>query len=154
MLPLQRHTGPPRESPLLRWRVRMRALELDERLAAGENPIGSPELELRTLQLCTAESRWMLARALRRLVNDAEGNESSARLSVRLRRPILRSARASLRELADVLEDPEVNAICGIARASWLLGSGNSPLYTKQGVRLLTEIEETIDVLWKSADGA
>jgi hypothetical protein len=133
---------------MLRLRVWLRTLELDMDLAAGVAPACSAELELRTLQLCTATTRLTLARTLRKLVHDSEGTRPPVTRALRLRPTTLAVARDALLELADTLEDPQANAVIGVAHASWLITDCASPLYTKSVVRLVPEIETAIDALY------
>ena len=133
---------------MLRLRVWLRTLALDIDLAAGVAPACSAELELRTLQLCTASTRGTLARTLRKLVHDSEGTRPPVTRALRLRPATLAVARDALLELADTLEDPQANAVTGVARTSWLIADCTSPLYTKSTVRLMPEIETAIEALW------
>ena len=148
LLQRQRSKAAHRKPSMLRARVWLRSLELDRDLAAGVDPAHSDELELRTLQLCTAATRQTLARMARRLVDESEGPRPPVPLALRLRPSALAVGRDALLELADTLEDPQANAVAGVARASWLLTDGTGPLYTTPAFMLVGEIEMAIDALW------
>src|SRR3712207_6370095 len=60
-----------REPLLVRLRVRIRSIELDEQIAAGVDPNTSRELRLRTLQLASSRSRDGLAEGVDRVLEEA-----------------------------------------------------------------------------------
>jgi hypothetical protein len=84
---------------------------------------------------------------VRALIDESERPRPSATLALRLRPTALVAARDALVELADTLEDPQANAVTGVARTSWLLTDGRSPLYTAPAARVVPEIESATDAL-------
>jgi hypothetical protein len=120
----------PATRTLHRLSVRLRRRGLDRELAAGVNPAGSPDLELRAWQLVQHSSRRRVARGLRRAVRDAQNHRLNELSSVV---PIPRQAvtqwSQGLLDVADAIEQSDCVSACGIALALELLTDGTGPLY-------------------------
>jgi hypothetical protein len=115
-----------RPSLMLRFRVRFKRRRLDEQLADGADPTGSPELSLRTAQLRSSEVRTRLARALEKKLAMAY---EPILLSIRLQphRYEIRACREEIHELAERLRDNEPVEVRGMAMTARLLTPGASP---------------------------
>jgi hypothetical protein len=112
-----------------RLAARVRARRLDRALAGGTPPEASAALALRAQQLTEPESRGSIARALRRILRDAQQGSRPALGRVMPSRARVRAAREELSRLADTLEDPGPVDAVGVAQALLLLTDGTGPLY-------------------------
>jgi hypothetical protein len=115
---------------LHRLSVRLRRRGLDRQLAAGVDPVTSPDLELRAWQLVQHSSRLRVARGLRRTVREAQNHRRDELSSVV---PIPAQAvtqwSQGLLGVADAIEQSDRVSACGIALALELLTDGTGPLY-------------------------
>jgi len=125
-------------SALLRLRVWLNAHDLDRRLADGCRPVGSAQLELRTLQLASARCRWSLAAALVSRVAESRRPIDPRSAITPLRRSAVLAAGDDLLCLAGALTHPGFNDVRGVALASCLLRDPQSPLYMGSYGSLLT----------------
>jgi hypothetical protein len=112
--------------------TKLRAADLDRRLAAGADPMQSDELSLRAGQLGSAGTRSRLAAALREAVAVANGRHAPL-ISTRLQRPGIRENEDQLLALADRLGDGEPLGIEGIAKTARLVDDHSSPMYRAGG---------------------
>lgn len=114
------------------WRtrlgVRLHSRRLDRALAAGASPDASAALSLRACTLIGETERRRLARALRRLVKDAERPlpPLSSQAPICWRK-VLKSQRTLSRFAERLISDEPVDAR-GVARVSVLL-DGDGPVY-------------------------
>jgi hypothetical protein len=109
------------------WRAR----RLDRALAEGVPPETNAALALRAQRLTEPERRWSIARALRRIVRDAETDQRprTALGRVMPNACAVQEAREGLLSLADTLDDPGPVAAHGVAQAWLLVTDGTGPLY-------------------------
>ncbi len=132
----------------LRFRVRLHRGRLDRELADGLAPEAFLDRALRASQLADPAMRRRTARALRRLVRDAElpavGRLCSA---VPLNRRSVLSWREALLGLAERLENPAPLNPCGVARTVVLLSDGAGPLYNPAAGHAME------NAVWWVADG-
>ena len=132
----------------LRVRVWWRTNELDRALASGQQPAGSPQLELRVQQLASVRVRWGLAHRVQRLVATAERPPGAQTLSALSSASPVIAAREALLDLADALTDPACTSVRGVARVSCLVCDGdNSPLHRARGEVLRRVAYEAIAML-------
>jgi hypothetical protein len=124
------------------WRSR-----LNNEIATGCDPAGSPERALRSRQLCTAASRTRAARALRAAVAETERRRGGINVAIPVSRRAVAEWREGLLGLADALEFSQPVNPCGIARAYELVTDGASPLYNRAAAHSLGEW------LWWISDG-
>jgi hypothetical protein len=119
------------QRPRLRDRLaaRLRPRRLDRALAGGTPPEASAALALRAQQLTEPDSRGSIARALRRIIREAQQGYRPALGRVMPTRARVRAAREELSRLADTLEEPGPVAAGGVAQALLLLTDGTGPLY-------------------------
>jgi hypothetical protein len=115
---------------LERIEAHLHADRLDEQLASGALPESSPLLELRAVQICRPSQRRLLARSVRRLLEDADAPDES----IFARRPLallarVRRARTELMALLDRLEHAGPVSARGVAAVRLLLSDGTGPLY-------------------------
>jgi hypothetical protein len=112
-----------------RLRAHVCARRLDRALAAGIPPDSRADLSVRAHGLIGSRERLALARALARLIADAEPSARAMRFSVPIcRRKVLRSRHALL-ELIDRLRSDEPVDARGLAQIRLLLSDGAGPLY-------------------------
>ena len=120
-----------RAGPLLRMRVVLRRLRLDRALVSGADPVGSPELELRSQQLQRPRTRERLASAMHRLLviafDDPRRHVGPARVPFRHQR--VRPNAERFEALAETLRAPGPHTVKGLAMASNLLEDGRGELY-------------------------
>lgn len=132
----------------LRIRVKLRHHRLDRELADGCAPDSSDDRALRAGQLVDVGTRRKHARALRRIVAEAEAPRAT-RLGAGV--PICRDAVIESREgllgLADRLGQPAALNPCGVARLLALLEDGSGPLFNSGAERSLG------NALWWIVDG-
>jgi hypothetical protein len=128
--------------------LRLRAHELDRRLAAGAGPDSSALLSLRAQELQSLVHRRLLGAGLRRRLAVSNLSPHPFDRQVPLARAEIRRSGALVDELAAILEATDPADTRGIARASLLLREGNSPLYVKHGsVSLDVALREAIDAM-------
>src|SRR5919204_3403878 len=111
-----------------RMAARLRAFELDRRLAAGESEDRDPRLAERARVLTGAKTRERLAQALREVVSAAE-DPRVATGGVPLARAEVRAASHQLRLLAGGLQAPGPVHARGVAETQLLLTDGSGPIY-------------------------
>lgn len=128
--------------------ARLRAEELDRRLAEGVSPDSSAVVSLRARRLIATTERRKLARQLRVIVRVAARPRNRLDPHLRLaRRQILR-ARETFEVLADKLERPSPVDPRGVARVHVLLRDGEGPLYNEAHVDMLELLlEQVLDAL-------
>ncbi len=120
-----------RNRPMARVRARMWALHADRALAAGISPDSSARLSLRAHELIGCPTRAELARAIRRLLNDANHRVRPRSFSVPICRAKVWRSRDTLQALADrLLGDGPLDAR-GLAQIRLLLSDGAGPLYAR-----------------------
>jgi hypothetical protein len=108
--------------------TRMPSFELDRLLAHGAVP-DRPELARRAAKLSTLGSRRKLAKAVERLVKEAERPQRPRCYApARLNRAEVLRARAELAALAGLLRSERCDPLAA-ATASWLLRHPDGPLY-------------------------
>jgi hypothetical protein len=145
-----------RRRPTLRVRLRARwsAPELDERLAAGADPLGSAELALRSEQLVEPSRRAALARSIELVVEAADGRSSPVPGPTILRRTPITKNRAALLTLAERLKSKGLQCLPGLAMADRLVRFGDSPLYVAlDEAQLRYRIDEILAALDPNWDG-
>jgi hypothetical protein len=111
----------------------LRQVRLDDKLAAGADPVATRELALRAGQLTSPRRRARFARSLRRAIEAAELSPA-ARLpgrgaAVPVNRAAVLEARPELEALADDLVEISHPNPRGVALAVQLLRDGAGPLY-------------------------
>jgi hypothetical protein len=121
----QRLLAPPRIVGL--W-ARLRAQHLDERLAAGADPVTSPLLAARAAQLATPASRARIAAGLERMA--LSPNPSRPRFAVLPQRGAIEPNRDRLLSIAAILRSRRPAYAGGIAEARLILTDGTGPAYT------------------------
>jgi hypothetical protein len=114
-------------------RVAWKRPRLDAELAAGTDPLSTPELALRSEQLADPLHRARVARSLRRAIESAEP-APHRRLGVRgstipVSRAAVLEARPTLLALAHDLTELQDPDPMGVALALRLLSDGSGPLY-------------------------
>lgn len=114
----------------LRFRVARHRAGLTQRLAAGADPSGSPELALWTQRLVSERERRTLARTLERTLKEALHPAAVAfRLTAHQRRAIVEAERP-LRAMIARLRDRQPVAAEGMALIERMITDGAwSPLY-------------------------
>jgi hypothetical protein len=130
-----------------RVRSRLRAAELDRRLAAGADPDQDVALALHARRLLDPGARRKLARSLRRSVA-----MSRTRLTPASPRPPIPSHVADCAALVEALADRvgscDVVAPRGVAAVRVLLTEGGGPLYASRGRGALAgALEAALDAL-------
>jgi len=116
-----------------RVRVRMRARQLDRDLARGISPDSSVCLSVRAHDLIGQRARGALARAIRRLLDDATGPVQSGHFNVPICRSKVRRSKGTLEKLGDrLLGDGPLDAR-GLAQLRLLLSDGAGPIYSHPG---------------------
>jgi hypothetical protein len=112
-----------------RLRAHLCARRLDRALAAGIPPDSRADLSVRAHGLIGSRERLALARALRRLIADAEPTARPLRFSVPICRRKVRRSRQALVDLVDRLLGDEPVDARGLAQIRLLLSDGAGPLY-------------------------
>jgi hypothetical protein len=138
-----------------RFRAARKAVELDEALADGADPLASDVLALRAAQLVRPTRRAELAHALELVVEQvATGGPSPVPGPTILRRePIARNC-PRLLALAHRLGSDSLACLPGLAMADRLIAFGDSPLYMAlDPLQLMHRIEETFAALEPDWDG-
>ena len=117
---------------LLGARVFLQRGALLRRLAAGEDPALSPELERRMEQLLSARHRRLLAESIERVIDAAEQPPRPYGAAVAVRRAAIQREREALLTLARELRDTDQRVSGhGVALVERLLTYGDSPLYAE-----------------------
>jgi hypothetical protein len=107
----------------------VRAHALDRQLAAGIPPERSVALSLRARRLLRPSTAAMLARGIRRVLDDTRFREpAGGRMPVR--RQAVRAVAADLERLAGRLVAPQPIGVEGLARVRVLLSDGSGPLFS------------------------
>jgi hypothetical protein len=116
---------------VLRLRVAAHDDSLDSALARGADPASRPQLAMRAAQLELPRHRRVLARTLRRFVDEASGSRPPARAAaVAISRGQILAHASDVLALADRLEGPQPAHAMGIAIAQRLVTDAlESPLY-------------------------
>ena len=117
-----------------RWTYRLRRRTLDAQLSFGFDPNGTPDRRRRAEELTGEEFRQELARRLEHLVSEAFG---SPHWQSPVRWADVRDVSTQLSLLAETLAGTTEVSPQGVARASLLLGDGDSPLYGPEREDLL-----------------
>ncbi len=114
-------------------RVAWQRPRLDAKLAAGVNPLSTPELMLRGEQLADPQRRARFARSLRRAIDSAELPPHHRLPLYSAAIPVCRAAvleaRPTLLALADDLDEMRHPDPMGVALTIRLLSDGGGPLY-------------------------
>lgn len=130
----ERHPGcvkVERTPPLVRLRARIRARQTDRALASGISPDSSACLSVRAHELIGCPTRSALARAIRRLVDDARHPLQPMSFNIPICRSKVWRSRDTLEQLADrLLSDGPLDAR-GLAQIRLLLSDGAGPLYDR-----------------------
>jgi hypothetical protein len=125
-----------------RLRAHLDAQRLDAALAAGADPMASPDLTARAELLLRPRTRRALAHGLRRAAADASRTRMAISAAVHVARPDVHENARPLLALAAELLDPCVRP-GGIALTRRLLCDGAGPLYAPSGAGELRDaIEE------------
>jgi hypothetical protein len=137
---------PTRHFRLLRLRVLLHQPSLDAQLAAGVDPVTTPELAMRAGQLIGRRRRARYGHSVRRAVEVAEkpqsGRVPTRGPSIPLCRAAVLDARHELLAVADdLVELPHVRAR-GVALTLELLCDGGGPLYRPWSAGDLREAAE------------
>jgi hypothetical protein len=115
-----------------RWHERLvarwRAPHLDDELARGADPDGSPLLALRARRLLSARVRASFARELRGIVDEARSGPHRLTRVEPPRRQVMAAA-DDLEALADRLGSAGLLSVRGVAEVAVLLRDGRGPLY-------------------------
>lgn len=116
---------------ILRLRVAAHHAALDSELARGSDPAGRPELAMRAAQLQRPRHRRVLARTLRRVVDEAIGPRPPIRATaVVIARAQVLAAADDVLALADRLDGTQPAHVTGLAIAQRLITDAlESPLY-------------------------
>jgi hypothetical protein len=114
-----------------RLEARVRAHDLDRRLADGVPPERSAALTLRARRLVDRAFGTMLARRLREIVREAVLRRVP-RAQVAVRLAAVADLTAEFDELARRLVAPRPSAVRGVAQISVLLSEGSGPLYSSR----------------------
>jgi hypothetical protein len=135
-----------------RWHDRMRArlssLRLDRELASGACPDVSILLSLRAEELIRVSNRHGLAKALRRVVRDAQCPPRAPGPVLPLARRDIKRHRNLILELADVIDCATPVDLRGLAAVEVLLRDGGGPLYSGDRVDALgPRLEAVLRVL-------
>ena len=113
-----------------RLRATFRRSELTRVLAEGADPAASPELALRAGQLTSARNRRMLARALRRTIDEAHRPPLARSRAVIIRRGAVLEAEDAIRTMIARLASPHPVQAQGMAMAERIITNADgSPLY-------------------------
>jgi hypothetical protein len=122
-----------RTRTLIRVRARVQARRSDRALASGISPDSSACLSVRAHELIGGPTRAALARAIRRLVDEAGHRVRPMSFNVLICRSKIRRSRDTLEDLADrLLSDGPLDAR-GLAQIRLLLSDGAGPLYNHPG---------------------
>ena len=105
-------------------------LELDRRLAAGDNPAASPALARRAQVLSRWRVQHSLADALERLVTEAVGQSTSFSARVPVQREEVLAAQNDLLRLAAALRAVPGPSVRAAAAASLLVEDGTGPVFS------------------------
>lgn len=108
--------------------ARLRAQGLDERLAAGADPLTSPLLAARAAQLARPAARERIAAGLERMALSFEG--PARRFAILPARGAIEPNRACLLSLASALRSHRPAYAGGIAEARLIVTDGTGPAYT------------------------
>jgi hypothetical protein len=128
-------------APLLtRLKVATHHLELDARLAAGENPDGSPELARRAYDLQSRRVRQRLSDGLEVAVVEAVAPPYDHGAAVPVQRDEVLAAEHDLLRLARALRSEPAPPVRGIAAVSLLLTDGTGPLFAPHSHGTLSEL--------------
>ncbi len=119
--------------------ARVRWFSLDGRLAAGEDPAGSPLLAAQAARLIEPRRRELLAAAVGGLLLAASERPRVSRVPIS-RGALLRNE-AALRELARRVDSRETVYARGLARLELMLGDASSPAFRGSAGALSAEIE-------------
>jgi hypothetical protein len=127
-------------APLLtRLKVATHHLELDSRLAAGENPDASPELARRAQTLRGRRVRQRLADGLENVVVEAIAPPYGHSASIPVQRNAVLAAEHDLVRLVRALRSDQAPAVRGIAAVSLLLTDGTGPVFAPHPPGTLSE---------------
>ena len=113
---------------------------LDRRLASGARPDESPALRRRARKLTSDRKRRALARAVSRLVREADQPPRPLTAAVPIQRRAVRACGPLLLMVAEDLEDTAFRVHPkGVALVEQLLSDGASPVYAPLGEHALEE---------------
>jgi hypothetical protein len=115
---------------LVRLRSHLHAPELDQALAAGQDPLSSEQLLWRAQQLTEPHRRLEYAEAIRRIIAEVDqGGPQMLPGPQLVRRDVIAANRALLLVLAERTRAEQPLALRGLAMVELLVGDGRSPLY-------------------------
>lgn len=146
----ERPSARKRPGPLLRLRVALKALDLDQALAGGADPTESRELTLRADQLVEPDKRERMAESIDNALYLAAADPVTALGSTRLpfRRDRVEANRERLVELAGKLRGRGPHALTGLAMAAVLVEDARGPVYANGGPDGLAHaVERTLTAL-------
>ncbi|MGH2916950.1 MAG: hypothetical protein ACRDMX_18385 [Solirubrobacteraceae bacterium] len=133
-------------APAVRALARLCRLPLNRRIVSGADPVGSPLLAARALQLACPATRRRIASALERLALSAD-RPLSAFATAPLRSAVAPN-RDALLETADALRRPGPLYARGIAMLELILIDGSGPAYTDaRGEGLTRQLQLAADWL-------
>ena len=113
---------------LQRVAARFSAPRLDFRLAAGEDPLGSTALAVRSAELVSPRVRRQLAAGLEHAWTE-NGDRPALSAAIPVDREAVAAAAPALRQLAQALRSRERVEVRGVALTQILLTQPGSPLY-------------------------
>jgi hypothetical protein len=134
-LPQKEPADEKRAGPLLRLRVGLKALDLDQALAGGADPTESAELTLRARQLVDPQKRERLADSIDNVLYLSASNPVTALGTTRmpLSRNRIEENRELLVELASRLRGHGPHALRGLALTAVLVEDARGPVYANGG---------------------
>jgi hypothetical protein len=112
--------------------ARVRAFDLDRRLAEGVPPERSAPLALRARRLVDPRYAERLAQRLRVILHEARFG-LVRRASIPIRLDAVAAVSHEIDDLADRLVAPGAAAVGGVAQVALLLSDGAGPLYSARG---------------------
>jgi len=132
----QRVLSPGRVARLI---ARVRRAGLDHALAAGEDPLASPQLAVRAATLTAAGTRTMIAGQIDDLLQAAEHPRGN--WVVRPQRGSVLANAQALGDAATLLRETPLLRARGIAMLSELLHDGAGPVYLGDATRLARRLD-------------
>jgi hypothetical protein len=119
----------PHIAPRQRLVARLRTASLDTALASGVAAETDSALALRARRLTKPPTRRKLSLAIRRLVDEADGDGAVSHVRVSAVSGRVTAASRELTTLAENLAEPAPVCARGVAQALLLLTDGTGPLY-------------------------
>jgi hypothetical protein len=125
----------------------MQGPDIDRALAAGVDPTASAELALRTDQITHPRAVRRFAAALDHAVDLVDRPGALATSAVALQPNVIRACRGPLRALAQRLRDPELVGVRAAAMVSYLIRTGDSPLFGASPTRLRNYVGDASELV-------